>query len=209
MNTIRQHWSVILFVILCLATGCTPLTLSSTPTTLTIDHYAYMPLDVDDCAGHFIPHPLDHITAIDGDVVRTFDSNGAGLAVNDLDRDGDLDLVMANLAGANAIFWNEGALKFRKQPFPHGQSRAVSIVDIDGDGWQDIVFAHRETRPWVWMNQGEFNPAEGEHPRSTGHIDGFTRLDWFSASQRAYTFAWADLDGDIDLDLVLATYQTE
>ncbi len=165
------------------------------------------------CEHRFIAHPVDHVTSIEGDVVRTYDSNGAGLAVNDLDRDGDLDLVLANLAGPNAIFWNDGGLTFRKQTFPHGQSRGVSIVDIDGDGWLDIVFAHRVTRPLVWMNDGFFDGAKSGDSQARQdnfkHIPGFTRLDWFGANQKAYTFAWADLDGDIDLDLVLATYQSE
>ena len=164
------------------------------------------------CEDRFIVHTLEHVTSIEGDVVRTYDSNGAGLAVNDLDRDGDLDLVLANLAGPNAIFWNEGGFAFRKQTFPHGQSRGVSIVDIDGDGWLDIAFAHRVTRPLVWMNDGDFD-GKSEHSQAQQgdfrHIPGFTLLDWFAASQKAYTFAWADLDGDIDLDFVLATYQTE
>ncbi len=165
------------------------------------------------CEGRFVAHTLDHITSIKDEVVRTYDSNGAGLAVNDLDNDGDLDLVLANLAGRNAILWNDGNFAFRKQEFPHGQSRAVSIVDIDGDNWPDIVFAHRETRPLVWMNDGH---PHGNRSQDTtakqgdiNHINGFTRLDWFPASQKAYTFAWADLDGDIDLDFVLATYQNE
>ena len=165
------------------------------------------------CADRFIPHPLDHVTSIEGDVVRTYDSNGAGLAANDLDRDGDLDLVLANLAGPNAIFWNEGGLNFRKQTLPHGQTRGVSIVDIDGDGWLDIAFAHRETRPLVWMNEGEAGQVGREggaaQQNDFNRITGFTRLDWFAANQKAYTFAWADLDGDIDLDFVLATYQSE
>ncbi len=165
------------------------------------------------CEDRFVAHTLDHITTIEGDVVRTYDSNGAGLAVNDLDRDGDLDLVLANLAGRNAIFWNDGDFAFRKQEFPHGQSRGVSIVDINGDGWLDIAFAHRITRPLVWMNDGNSHSNASEdgsaQQRVVKPIPGFTLIDWFAASQKAYTFAWADLDGDIDLDFVLATYQTE
>ncbi|MEZ4733699.1 MAG: VCBS repeat-containing protein [Caldilineaceae bacterium] len=97
------------------------------------------------CADSFVPHELDHVTTVEGKVVRLFESNGAGLAINDLDNDGDLDLVLANLAGPNAIFWNEGALHFRKELLSHGDSRAVAIVDVDGDGWQDLIFTRRTT----------------------------------------------------------------
>ena len=165
------------------------------------------------CEDRFVAHALDHITSIKGEVVRTYDSNGAGLAVNDLDRDGDLDLVLANLAGPNAIFWNDGELAFRKQEFPHGQSRGVSAVDIDGDGWIDVAFAHRTTRPLVWMNEGSslgLNGADSKtRETAIDRIPGFSLVDWFPASQKAYTLAWADLDLDNDLDFVLATYQSE
>ncbi|MBV7335448.1 VCBS repeat-containing protein [Chloroflexi bacterium TSY] len=162
------------------------------------------------CTDRFISHPLDHVTQIQGEVVRTFDSNGSGLGINDLDNDGDLDLVLANLAGPNAIFWNEGNLNFQKEEFPHGQSRGVNIVDIDGDGWQDIVFAHRHLRPFVWLNNGnDLSQSDGLSELRTSEKHHFRRLDYFSVSQRAYTMSWADMDRDNDLDIVVATYQTE
>ena len=157
------------------------------------------------CEGHFVAHSLDHITTISGQVVRLFDSNGAGLGINDLDDDGDLDLVLANLAGHNAIFWNDSIptapFTFRKEAFPHGQTRSVNLIDLNGDGRQDVVFAHRRLRPFVWLNQGA--ATQSESPTR------FSRLAPFDVAQIAYTMAWADLDGDHDLDLVAATYQTE
>ena len=171
-----------------------------------------LPLNEPDspCTDGFISHPLDHITQIQGDVVRTFDSNGSGLGINDLDNDGDLDLVLANLAGPNAIFWNQGDFEFRKEEFPHGQSRGVNIVDIDGDGWQDVIFAHRRLRPFVWLNNGhDQSLSHGLADLRTSANHRFRRLEYFNVSQRAYTMAWADMDRDNDLDIVVATYQTE
>jgi hypothetical protein len=149
------------------------------------------------CQDVFISHPLDHTTTVAGQGVHLFDSNGAGLAVNDLDNDGDLDIVLANLASPNTIFWNEGRFSFRKEMLPHGDSRAANIVDIDGDGWQDIIFARRlRDRPTLWRNSG---PAGSPH---------FTELEPFRL-KNPYTMSWADLDGDGDLDLVMASYDAE
>lgn len=200
-----------MLISLTLASACVPVGGSAKPAVnVSVQHHRSPPHP---CENRFVAHTLDHITSIEGEVVRTYDSNGSGLAVNDLDRDGDLDLVLANLAGPNAIFWNQGDFEFLKQEFPHGQSRGVSIVDIDGDGWLDIAFAHRTTRPLVWMNEGSSLGVAGAVSNASAvvvkRIPGFTREDWFAAPQKAYTFAWADLDGDIDLDFVLATYQTE
>ena len=78
------------------------------------------------CANGFVAHELDHIMAPRGNQVRGFDSLGAGLAVNDLNNDGYLDIVLANLQNPNAIFWNEGHLTFRKETFPNnGAVRAA------------------------------------------------------------------------------------
>ncbi len=151
------------------------------------------PLESSECSGAFVTHDLDHLTMTRGRQVRKFDSNGAGLAVNDLDNDGDLDLVLANLAGRNSIVWNEGGLDFRKQTIAEGQTRAVNIVDVDGDGWQDIMLTHATGAPVYGQNhEGEFQfiPLPG-------------------ARQPAYTMAWADLDGDNDLDVVTGSYDAQ
>ena len=112
------------------------------------------------CTDAFVPHPLDFVTSVRGETVHMFDSNGAGVAVDDLDGDGDLDIVLANLGGPNAVLWNEGGLAFRKQEFPYGDSRSVAIVDVDGDGLLDIVFTHRLGAPAWWRNTGTAQISE-------------------------------------------------
>jgi len=148
------------------------------------------------CQKSFIPHTLDHTTTGDPNN-PLLESNGAGLAINDLDNDGLLDIVLANLDGSNAIFWNQGRLQFRKETLAHGDSRSVAIVDTDGDGWLDIVFTRRRlASPVLWLNL-----------RGVGE-DAFKMTEPFGG-YGAYSMAWADLDGDNDLDLVTAAYDVE
>lgn len=143
------------------------------------------------CVDRFITHTLDHVTQVEGNLVQMFEANGAGLATGDLDGDGDLDLVFGNHDGEDAIFWNDGALMFRKETFSAGKTRDVKIVDVNADGRPDIVL----TRNTGALNYFE-NLGEGRFQRRV--------LPGIAAP--AYVTNWADLDGDGDLDLVLASY---
>lgn len=150
------------------------------------------------CTGGFVEHKLDFITNVDEDPVRLFSSNGSGLAVNDLNQDGRLDLVLANLDGPNAVLWNEGKFSFRREDLPARNTRGVSTVDVNGDGWLDIAFALRRFIPVILYNE-----PDGEGGRT------FTRQMLSLFPDRTYVMAWADVDGDQDLDAVVATYDAE
>jgi hypothetical protein len=144
------------------------------------------------CSGRFIAHDLDHITTVPGgDEVRMFEANGGGVGINDLDNDGDLDIVLANHADLNSILWNEGGLNFRTERMSLGESRAVTIVDLDGDSWLDIVFSRTKNAPSYWHNEGG-----GQ----------FVQQFLSGVGKPLYAINWADLDNDSDLDLVGATY---
>ena len=150
------------------------------------------------CVNRFVEHKLDFITNVDEDPVRLFASNGSGLAVNDLNLDGRLDLVLANLDGQNAVLWNEGQWTFRREDLPVRHTRSVSAVDVDGDGWLDITFALRRFLPVVLYNQ-----PDGQGGRT------FSRQVLSLFPNRTYVMAWADVDDDHDLDAVVATYDAE
>ncbi len=143
------------------------------------------------CSGTFVEHLLDHTTTVPGgDEVRMFEANGGGLGINDLDNDGDLDIVLASHAGQNTILWNEGKLQFRTEHFGEGDVRAVTLVDVEGDGALDIVLSRRVNAPNYWKNQ-----------------DGtFVLTDLTNVGKPLYAISWADLDNDGDLDLVGGTY---
>ncbi len=147
------------------------------------------------CSGAFKAHQLAHITTPTTLPVGFYDSNGAGLAINDLDGDGRLDIVLANLAGDNQIFWNRGGLQFQREALPsQAPARATAIVDVDGDGWLDIVFTQQAAAPLYWRNQ------EGA---------GFEMQVLRGASYIGYTMNWLDADHDGDLDLLTGSYDVE
>ncbi|MCA9956593.1 MAG: VCBS repeat-containing protein, partial [Anaerolineales bacterium] len=151
------------------------------------------------CNGEFVTHWLDHVTDVQGEVVRMFETNGAGVAINDLDQDGWLDIVFANLNGPASIFWNRGDLAFEKEILPDLNTRAVNIVDVTGDGRLDIVFTHIVSSLTYWENGGV-----GGNGRST-----FTRLPLPGVRALAHSMAWGDLNGDSSLDLVTGSYDAE
>jgi hypothetical protein len=148
------------------------------------------PLRTGECSSTFVTHSLDYTTRVD--TMGAYDTNGSGVAVGDLDNDQDIDMVFANLKGNNTIFWNEGSLQFRKEELEMGDSRAAAIVDVDGDGWNDIVFTRSIAAPSYWRNErGQF---------ALERLRGVSRL--------AYSMVWGDLDDDGDLDFVTASYDS-
>ncbi|MCB0199613.1 MAG: CRTAC1 family protein [Anaerolineae bacterium] len=159
------------------------------------------------CRDTFVAHPLDFATTVRSDPIRMFDSNGAGLAIDDLDNDGDLDIVLANLGGPNAVLWNEGGLVFHRQNFAYGDSRAAAIVDVDGDGWRDVVFTTRLGAPLWWRNIGSEKSDIFGNVELLG--DRFVHQPLPGVMAPAYAMAWGDLDRDGDLDLVTGSYDAE
>lgn len=137
------------------------------------------------------------------------ESLGGGVGWLDFDRDGWPDLVAPGggsfpsentIAGrAGALFRNLDGKKFvsvggsagieTQELFTHG----VAIADFDNDGFQDLLITGFG-RPQLWHNMGD-----GTF-RDLAVAAGITDSRWGSSA------AWADLDGDGDLDLYLAHY---
>lgn len=158
------------------------------------------------CSGVFVTHRLDFTTGTRLREISTYISNGAGVAANDLDNDGDLDLVFASVDDESRILWNEGDLHFSSALLDDRFARGVATVDVDADGWNDIVFTHRGLDGLsYWRNTG----GDNSRPSPLAPRPTFERTPLPGVDRYAYAMAWGDVDGDGDLDLVTGSYGAE
>jgi hypothetical protein len=138
------------------------------------------------------------VTALDGVPVRA-------AALGDLDGDGWLDLFAAVPqrqpdGGGDAtdrVLFNDGRGGFAEPALllGSGDSRAVALGDVDGDGDLDALLGQKNGAV-LWLNQGGIQgSAQGTFARAPQGL-----------AAGAVTAAFlADLDGDGDLDAVTAT----
>ncbi|MEM7131879.1 MAG: CRTAC1 family protein [Chloroflexota bacterium] len=169
---------------------------SDTPKVLADVTVSILPLaPKSECEERFVEHTLPFATGIRIREINTYESNGAGVAINDLDNDGDLDLLFASIDNESEILWNEGSLSFRAESLPIRFTRGVQIVDVDGDLALDVVFTLRGVAPpSYWRNLGDGELVQDILP---------------GVKSLAYSMAWADLNGDSALDLVTGSYNID
>jgi hypothetical protein len=116
-----------------------------------------------------------------------------GVALGDLDGDGDLDAVIANDAGAPSVaYQNDGRGNFTAIGTVGGgqqQRRAVALGDLDRDGDLDVVLVGLG-QDYIFFNE---NRGRQWTQRPLGA----------RPAGRATGVAIADVDGDDDLDIVV------
>ncbi len=125
-----------------------------------------------------------------------------GVALGDMDGDGDLDAIVANAGtvddqgtnDVNEVWLNDGNGNFSiHQNLMTTVSHAVALVDVDGDGDLDAVFANHSQ-----VVLGEIN-----FPNDIFTNDGsatFTQSDQFLGGEESNDIQMADLDNDGDQD---------
>ena len=126
--------------------------------------------------------------------------DGAGVAIGDINNDGLSDVYLVSNEGENALYLNQGAMKFKDISKSAGVSSpglwktGVSMVDVNGDGLLDIYQCRLGNYKGVtgknelYINQGNltFKESAGEY-----------NLD-FSGFSTQVAFFDMDLDGDLD-----------
>jgi hypothetical protein len=126
----------------------------------------------------------------------------------DLDDDGDLDLLVGDVFGVTHYFQNTGSASAPAfasavtHPFglaSVGQNIAPAAVDIDGDGDVDVFVGNLNGDTLLFRNTGTASAPAFAAPQTNPH--GLANLDFVA------TPAFADLDGDGDLDAAISGYE--
>lgn len=114
------------------------------------------------------------------------------MAAGDLNRDGRVDLVVADTAAHALYVFLQGPREFGPQPnvtipLP-GEPRALALADMNGDGFVDIAVLGPDI---VWV--------------VAGHRDGTASLAYSIPAPGGIAFAVGEMSGDASWDLVLVT----
>jgi hypothetical protein len=118
---------------------------------------------------------------------------------DDIDGDGDHDVVGAAWDGDNVVWWrNDGGSPILWSPFiidrDFNGASSIDVADIDGDGDSDIVGAARNVDQVAWWSNNGGEPIQW-----TKHVIASGQAGAWSANS-------ADVDGDGDLDLLSAAW---
>ena len=127
-------------------------------------------------------------------------------ALADIDRDGDLDIIVSNDSpDRKLVYLNDGKGHFTEAGTfgsPNWQTRYVTLADLNGDGYPDIVAANRGDYP----DPVDGKPGKGPQIPTPSFVclnDGKGHFPTCTAlpTESATSIVAADLDGDGALDL--------
>ena len=126
--------------------------------------------------------------------------NGSGVGMGDYDGDGLCDIYLCSLSGKNRLYRNLGNWRFKETTNEHlacdgVYSTGTGFVDLNGDGWLDLLVLAMGSPNMVFFNNGRGDFGEPRHlPGNNWKLSGST------------SFAIGDIDGDSDPDLYILNY---
>jgi hypothetical protein len=127
-----------------------------------------------------------------------------GMCAGDYDRDGLTDFYVTSPVGGGRLFRNEGNFRFRDVTMEAGvhdpdmQGSGATFADVDNDGDLDLYACAYGSPNRLFLNQGRNEDGVVTFTEAASKLG----LDFNGASM---TMAFADIDGDGDLDAYLAT----
>ena len=141
---------------------------------------------------------------------------GMGVSIGDYNRDGLLDIVKTNFAGdTDSLYMNIGDGSFDDRTYQAGLGLntrllgwGVSFIDIDNDGWLDILVANGHVYPEVDGTQVDASYAERKYlyrNLRNGQFEDVSLIggSGITAAVKARGFAVGDFDNDGCLDVVV------
>lgn len=121
-----------------------------------------------------------------------------GICLADVNGDDLLDIYQAGAVGENALWLNQGQMKFSRTTLPvslQGNDQwgtGAALVDLDADGDLDLYQCHYDAPNQLFLNDGKGSFVE---------LKGAAGLGVQDASLQPF-FADVDCDGDLDLFLL-------
>jgi hypothetical protein len=138
------------------------------------------------------------------DSILTDLADSRDVALADLDLDGFLDVLVANMGADNSLYWGDGTGQFVKQLTgdivgDRGDSRGLALGDVDLDGDLDVYVTNSlGQQNFLYVNQA----IEGASRTFVKVTTDPSVMDPLPSRQAAF----ADVDGDGDDDLFVTNW---